>query len=165
MAEVEGPRELRTAPAAGRATRSDNPLIRAIQRVPAGVGAKLLVALLAAVAFVVVIGLLGLRTIADANDRAAALRVLQQRATVYRALQAEVEQVHQLLGLRAGGPDLTTYVGGTPATAPTGGALVLLDQTIATTLTKLGPGGDAADLAADVPSDERAVLDQVAADE
>ena len=86
--------------------RADNPLIRAVQRTPSGVQPKLLVALLGAVALLVLVGLLGLRAIADSNDRAETLRVLQQRATAYRALQADVEQVQQLLGLRSGGADL-----------------------------------------------------------
>ena len=144
---------------------SDHPLIRAVQRTPTGVGPKLLAALLAAVVLVLAVGLLGLRAIGDANDRAAGLRMLQGRATVYRALQADVEQVRQLLGLRAGGPDLGTYVGQTPATAPTGDALTSLDETIATTLTRLGPGGAGAALVVAAPPAERADLDAIAADQ
>jgi signal transduction histidine kinase len=144
-------------------SRADNPLIRAVQRTPSGVQAKLLVALLGAVVLLVVVGLLGLRAIADSNDRAEALRVLQQRATAYRALQADVEQVQQLLGLRAGGPDLQAFV--PPAEAPTGASLTALDQTIATALTRLGPGGDIANLGFEVPAVEQPVLDQIAADE
>ena len=140
-------------------------VVGAIQRTPTGVQAKLIGALLAGVVLVIAIGLLGLRAIADANDRAATLRTLQQRATVYRALQADVEQVHQLLGLRAGGADLGKYVSQTPATAPTGGALQLLDQTIATTLTRLGPGGDVTDLAVEPTADERGSLDRILAAE
>jgi signal transduction histidine kinase len=146
-----------------RLSRADNPLIRAVQRTPSGVQAKLLVALLGAVVLLVVVGVLGMRAIADSNDRAEALRVLQQRATAYRALQADVEQVQQLLGLRAGGPDLQAFV--PPAAAPTGAALASLDQTIATALTRLGPGGDIANLGFEVPAAERAALDQIAADE
>jgi signal transduction histidine kinase len=144
-------------------SRADNPLIRAVQRTPSGVQAKLLVALLGAVGLLVVVGILGMRAIADSNDRAEALRVLQQRATAYRALQADVEQVQQLLGLRAGGPDLQAFV--PPAVAPTGVALASLDQTIATALTRLGPGGDIANLEFEVPATERTALDQIAADE
>ena len=141
--------------------RTRGSVVGAIQRTPTGVQTKLIAALLAGVVLVIAIGLLGLRAIADANDRAASLRIVQQRATVYRALQADVELVHQLLGLRAGGADLNAYVGQTPATAPTGAALQLLDQTIATTLTRLGPGGDVTDLAVDPTPDERAALDRI----
>jgi len=67
-------------------SRADNPLIRAVQRTPSGVQSKLLVALLGAVGLLVIVGLLGIRAIADSNNRAEALRALQQRATAYRAL-------------------------------------------------------------------------------
>ena len=144
-------------------SRADNPLIRAVQRTPSGVQSKLLVALLGAVVLLVLVGLLGIRAIADSNDRAEALRVLQQRATAYRALQADVEQVQQLLGLRAGGPDLQKFI--PPAAAPTGDALVSLDTTITTAITRLGPGGDVANLGFEVPPSERASLDQIALDD
>jgi signal transduction histidine kinase len=143
--------------------RADNPLIRAVQRTPSGVQSKLLVALLGAVGLLVVVGLLGIRAIADSNNRAEALRALQQRATAYRALQADVEQVQQLLGLRAGGLDQQAF--NPPAAAPTGASLTALDQTIATSLTRLGPGGDVANLGFEVPPNEQAALDQIAVDE
>jgi signal transduction histidine kinase len=143
--------------------RADNPLIRAVQRTPSGVQLKLLVALLGAVVLLVIVGVLGIRAIADSNDRAESLRALQQRATAYRALQADVEQVQQLLGLRAGGPDLQAFV--PPAAAPSGTALAFLDTTIATALTRLGPGGDVANLGFEAPPNERALLDQIVLDE
>jgi signal transduction histidine kinase len=144
-------------------SRADNPLIRAVQRTPSGVQVKLLVALLGAVVLLVIVGVLGIRAIADSNDRAESLRVLQQRATAYRALQADVEQVQQLLGLRAGGLDQQAF--NPPAAAPTGASLTALDQTIATSLTRLGPGGDVANLGFEVPPSEQAALDQIATDE
>jgi signal transduction histidine kinase len=144
-------------------SRADNPLIRAVQRTPSGVQSKLLVALLGAVGLLVIVGLLGIRAIADSNNRAEALRALQQRATAYRALQADVDQVQQLLGLRAGGLDQQAF--NPPAEAPTGASLTALDQTIATSLTRLGPGGDVANLGFEVPLDEQATLDKIAADE
>jgi signal transduction histidine kinase len=145
-----------------RLSRGDNPLIRAVQRTPSGVQAKLLVALLGPVVLLVVVGLLGVGAIADSNDRAEALRVLQQRATAYRALQADVEQVQQLLGLRAGGPDLQAFI--PQGAAPTGDALVSLDQTIATAVTRLGPGGEIANLGFQVPPAEQASIDRIAVD-
>jgi signal transduction histidine kinase len=144
-------------------SRADNPLIRAVQRTPSGVQSKLLIALLGAVVLLVVVGVLGIRAIAESNDRAESLRVLQQRATAYRALQADVEQVQQLLGLRAGGPDLQKFV--PPAATPTGDALASLDTTIATAITRLGPGGDVANLGFEVPPSERASLDRIALDD
>jgi len=153
------------APRRRRLNRTDNPLIRAVQRIPSSVQSKLLVALLGEVVLLVVVGVFGMRTIADSNDRAESLRVLQQRATAYRALQADVEQVHQLLGLRAGGPDLQAFVPPAAAGAPSGASLAFLDETIATALTRLGPGGDVANLGFQVPANEQATLDRIAVDE
>src|SRR4051812_11510610 len=168
MSAVEGP--LAAAPANPRdridPRRGANGRIASrLQRLPSGIQAKLLGGLLSGVVLVIAIGVLGLRAITDANDRAGALRIVQQRATVYRALQADVDQVHQLLGLRAGGPDLGIFVGQTVETAPTGAALKLLDETIATTLTRLGRGGDVGDLAVIPPPRERASLDRILVDQ
>ena len=146
-----------------RLSRADNPLIRAVQRTPSGVQTKLLAALLGAVVLLIVVGVLGMQAIADSNGRAEALRALQQRATAYRALQADAEQIRQLLGLRAGGPDLQAFV--PPAAAPTGAALTALDTTIATAITRLGPGGDLANLGFRPPAAEQATLDRIASDE
>ena len=130
---------------------------------PSGVQTKLLAALLGAVVLLIVVGVLGMQAIADSNGRAEALRALQQRATAYRALQADAEQIRQLLGLRAGGPDLQAFV--PPAAAPTGAALTALDTTIATAITRLGPGGDLANLGFRPPAAEQATLDRIASDE
>ena len=143
----------------------DSPLIRVVQRAPTSVQAKLLAALLAAVVLVLVVGIVGLRTVADANDRAATLRLLQQRATVFRALQADVGQVRLLFGLRAGGPDLGSFVGQTPGTAPTGDALRSLDESIGTSLIRLASGGDIAELAVAPAPDEQIVLARIAMDQ
>jgi signal transduction histidine kinase len=149
-----------------RSVRSDNVLVRAIQRVPSGVRSKLLVALFGGVVLLVITGVLGLRAIADSNDRAEALRSLQQRGSAYRALQTAVEEVRFLMALRAGGPDLQTYVGATPSTAPSSESLANLDQAIATTITtRLGPGGDVGDLGFTPPGPELALIRQIAADE
>ena len=168
MNAVEGPAAAPVTTRSDRLDRSREPGRRIgsrVGRLPTGVQAKLLGGLLSGVVLVVAIGLLGLRAITDANDRAGALRIVQQRATVYRALQADVDQVHQLLGLRAGGPDLGIFVGQTAETTPSGAALKLLDETIATTLTRLGPGGDVADLAVVAPPRERESLDRILLDE
>jgi signal transduction histidine kinase len=147
-----------------RSVRSDNVLVRAIQRVPSGVRSKLLVALFGGVVLLVITGVLGLRAIADSNERAEALRSLQQRGAAYRALQTAVEEVRFLMALRAGGPDLQTYVGATPSTAPSSESLANLDQAIATTITtRLGPGGDVGDLGFTPPGPELALIKQIAA--
>ena len=156
----------RSAPVTPSPTRADNRVIRAVQRFPSDVRSKLLVALFGGVVLLVVTGVLGLRAIADSTDRAEELRVLQQRATAYRALQTSVEEVRFLIALRAGGPDLREYVGATSSSAPSSESLANLDEAIATTVaTRLGPGGDVGNLEFTPPSAERALLDAIATDE
>jgi signal transduction histidine kinase len=146
--------------------RPDHLLVRTVQRLPFGVGPKLLVALLGGVILLVATGILGLRAIADSTDRADQLREIQQRAAAYRALQTAVEEVRFLIALRAGGPDLLTYLGATPGDAPSSESRAYLDEAIATTITtRLGPGGELAGLGFTPPASEQALIDQIAADE
>ena len=63
---------------------SDNPLVRAVGRVPATVLAKLLVAFVGTVVLLVVLGVLGLQVVRVSNERVVTLGDLQQRATAYR---------------------------------------------------------------------------------
>src|SRR5437870_6465324 len=86
-------------------TLADNPLVRAVGRVPATLQRKLLVALVGTVALLVVVGILGLRVLGDSNDRVDALGSLQQRASAYGELHTDSAQIRVLLGLRAGGTD------------------------------------------------------------
>jgi signal transduction histidine kinase len=82
--------------------RADNPLVRAVGRVPATVLTKLLVAFAGTVVLLVVLGVLGLGVISDSNARVVTLGVLQQRATAYRQLQTGVAAIQQVVNLRTG---------------------------------------------------------------
>ena len=70
-------------------TLADHRLVRAVGRLPAPVHIKLLVALVAAVLPMVVVGLLGLLVLSESNARVEELGRLQQRATAYRELQTD----------------------------------------------------------------------------
>jgi signal transduction histidine kinase len=140
--------------------------VRLIEGIPSGVRSKLLAGLFSGVVLLMITGILGLRAIADSNERAESLRALQQRGAAYRALQTAVEEIRFLIALRAGGPDLLTYVGATPSSAPGGESLVNLDQAILTTVTtRLGPGGDVGDLGFSPQGAEQALVERIAADE
>ena len=80
--------------------RADNPLVRAVGRVPATVLTKLLVAFAGTVVLLVVLGVLGLGVISDSNARVVTLGDLQQRATAYRQLQTSVAAIQQIVNLR-----------------------------------------------------------------
>ena len=77
---------------------ADNPLVRAVGRLPAGVHAKLLVAFAGIALLVVVLGALGLRLLGQSNERVDTLGTLQQRAFAYGKLQSDALHVRTLLG-------------------------------------------------------------------
>ena len=82
---------------------ADNPLVRAVGRVPAGVHAKLLVAFVGTALLVVVLGVLGLRLLGQSNERVETLGTLQVRAFGYGKLRSDASHVRGLLGQRVGG--------------------------------------------------------------
>jgi signal transduction histidine kinase len=82
---------------------ADNPLVRAVGRVPAGVHVKLLVAFVGTALLVVVLGVLGLRLLGQANERVETLGTLQVRAFGYGKLRSDAGNVRGLLAERVGG--------------------------------------------------------------
>jgi signal transduction histidine kinase len=82
---------------------ADNPLVRAVGRVPAGVHVKLLVAFVGTALLVVVLGALGLRLIGQSNERVETLGTLQVRAFAYGKLRSDAGNIRGLLSQRVGG--------------------------------------------------------------
>ena len=82
---------------------ADNPLVRAVGRVPAGVHVKLLVAFVGTALLVVVVGVLGLRLLGQSNERVETLGTLQVRAFAYGKLRSDAGHVRGLLAQRVGG--------------------------------------------------------------
>jgi hypothetical protein len=110
--------------AAGQAKRrllssADNPLVRAVARLPARVHVKLLVAFVGTALLVVGVGLLGLRLLGQSNERVVTLGTLQDRAFGYGKLRSDALHVRLLLsdnvagdfGKSLGAEDLTTDAG------------------------------------------------------
>jgi hypothetical protein len=92
----------------------DNPVVRAVARVPATVNRKLLVAFVSIVVLLVTVGVLGLRVLGDSNGRVETLGSLQQRTAAYQKLQTDATQLRLQEGLRSCvGPDCQIYVSGT----------------------------------------------------
>jgi signal transduction histidine kinase len=93
---------------------ADNPLVRAVGRMPAGVHVKLLVAFVGTALLVVVLGVLGLRLLGQSNERVETLGTLQQRAFAYGKLRSDALHVRLLQAQNVGGdyykvfPDLNT---------------------------------------------------------
>ncbi len=82
---------------------ADNPLVRAVGRVPAGVHVKLLVAFVGTALLVVVLGVLGLRLLGQSSERVETLGTLQVRAFAYGKLRSDAGHVRGLLAQRVGG--------------------------------------------------------------
>jgi len=81
---------------------ADNPLVRVVGRVPAGVHVKLLVAFVGTALLVVILGALGLRLLGQSNDRMEKLGALQARAAAYGKLQSDAGNINDLLSQRVG---------------------------------------------------------------
>ena len=121
-------------------SRADNPLVRAVSRLPVRVGTKLLVAFAVIAGLLLAIALLGVRVLGQSNSRVVALGTLQQRAATYQRLQTQASQLRQLLAVRAAeDPSLQKYLGGGPAELLRGLSWTLVDKAIAASLSQLGP--------------------------
>src|SRR5436305_10816972 len=93
--------------------RSRERLARLVAIAPGSVRTKLVVAFLAIATLLVVLTVLGLRVLGQANGRVERLDVLQLRSATYQALEAHAGDLQQTLGVRAAGdPTITLYTGG-----------------------------------------------------
>jgi len=102
-----------------------------VARLPAKVRTKLLVAFLVIAGLLVMVSLLGLRVLNQANAHVARLDTLQQRAVKYQEIAATTGDLEQLLNVReSGGPNLTRYAGG-KALPASGEVWALADNQIA----------------------------------
>jgi signal transduction histidine kinase len=119
--------------------RGDNPLVRAVGRLPAKVHTKLLVAFVGTAVLVVAVGLLGLRVLGQSNDRVGGLGALQKRAFAYGKLQSDASHVRLLLAENVGSDFYK--VNPTGGTVPTGrgATAVAVDQAVANALARIGP--------------------------
>jgi signal transduction histidine kinase len=139
---------------------ADNPLVRAVARVPATVNRKLLVAFFGIVVLLVTVGVLGLRVLADANDRVEALGKLQQRTAAYQNIQTDAVLLSKLMALRVG-PDFGVVFSGVN-TSPAASSLV--DQVIESASTTIGPASDITQFDFVPPADERNLLSRIQLD-
>jgi signal transduction histidine kinase len=102
-----------------------------VARLPAKVRTKLLVSFLAIAGLLVLVSLLGLRVLGQANARVERLDQLQRRAVTYQAIAATANDLRQVLALHeAGAASLTPYTGGTKL--PASGELWVLEDIAAT---------------------------------
>jgi signal transduction histidine kinase len=113
---------------------ADNPLVRAVGRVPAGVHAKLLVAFVGTALLVVVLGVLGLRLLGEANRRVETLGTLQVRAFAYGKLRSDAGHVRVLLAQNVGGDFYRVFEENTRAVGDGG---LAIDQAVASAVAQI----------------------------
>src|SRR5436309_600729 len=82
--------------------RSDNPLVRAVARVPLPIRAKQLFGSVAVAALLALVAVLGLVALGQSNSRGLELRRLQQQAVYEQLLLTDATQLKQLLDYRLG---------------------------------------------------------------
>jgi type II secretory pathway pseudopilin PulG len=85
--------------------RSDNPLARAVARIPLPIRAKQLIVSVAVAALLVLVAVLGLVALGQSNSRGAELRKLQQQAVYEQLLLTDANQLKEAIVARLRGPD------------------------------------------------------------
>ena len=124
-------------------TRADNPLVRAVARIPAKLRTKLLASFLTIAALLVLVSLLGVRVLGQANSRSERLKTLQTHRAGYETLLAQATTVRDILGLCAGGADAYKFTGGkAPASSRTNRCLHSIDSVVQTAKDNLGDATD-----------------------
>jgi signal transduction histidine kinase len=157
MAEPEAPAQRWWAAFVGM----DNKLVRAVASTPVTVRTKMLVAFLGIAALLVLVGVLGLRFLGQANARVDRLGTLQLHTSTYETLQTQSRELRQLLALRAGGEPGVATLTGAKGSLPGGRTWALVDKTIAFALSELGPSTNEATYAFVPPPDDERVLKQI----
>jgi signal transduction histidine kinase len=108
-----------------------------VARLPAKVRTKLLVAFLAIAGLLVLVSVLGLRVLDQANAHVQRLDALQHRAVAYQAIAATAGDLQQVLAVHeAGAASLTPYTGGRKLPA-SGEVWTLADLAIKNTLSQV----------------------------
>jgi signal transduction histidine kinase len=114
--------------------RRDNPLVGAVARAPMSVRTKLLLGFGAIAGLLLVVGVLGIVELGNANARVTRLGDLQARAAAAQAVQSDVGQYNGLLVQRANmTPNAGTPVGRGAKVAPS--SFYVIDATISAALT------------------------------
>src|SRR6478752_1672942 len=141
----------------------DNWLVRAVARVPANVRTKLLVAFLGIAALLVLVGVLGLGFLGQANGRVERLGTLQERSSAYDTIQTEATLLRQLLGFRGGGESGPAILTGAKMSLG-GRRWVLVDGEIGFALSQLVPATSEATYPFVPPADDERLLEQIRRD-
>jgi signal transduction histidine kinase len=141
-----------------RLSRGDNPVVRAVGRLPLRVHTKLLIAFVGTAVLLVAVGLIGLRILGQSNDRVASLGELQKRAIAYGTLQSDATHVRQLLAENIG----RDFYKVNPRTTPKDGTShVAVDLAIVSALARIAPDTRADALGFEPPAKDEEVLRRI----
>jgi signal transduction histidine kinase len=154
-------------------TGADNPVVRAVARLPAKLRTKLLASFLAIAALLVLVSLLGVRVLGQSNSRSERLKVFQIHQADYQTLEGQATIVRDILALCAGGSEAFKFTNGGKA-PPANRCLRSKGAVVKTTLDDLAgsaqlgfrPSADEAPLFRTVTRDTRSlarVMDTITA--
>jgi signal transduction histidine kinase len=141
-------------------SRGDNPLVRTVGRLPAKVDTKLLIAFVGTAVLLVAVGGLGLRVLAQSNDRVGRLGPLQERAAAYGKLQSDTAHSRFLLAENVGQDFYKVWPGALPTGLGAAGA-VRVYQALANQLDRIGPATLPDRLGFVPPADDQSVLREI----
>jgi signal transduction histidine kinase len=137
---------------------ADNPLVRAVGRLPARVHTKLLIAFVGTALLVVAVGVMGLRVLGQSNDRMRTLGALQERAAAYGKVQSDTSHARQLLPENVAEGFYKVNPGGSPTARRSG---VAVDQAVQNLLARIGPATLIDGLGFVPPSEDKRVLRKI----
>ena len=80
--------------------RTDNPVVRAIGRIPLPLGAKLLIGFAVVGTLLAVVAVLGLRALGQSNSRGEQLRQLQEKAVYFQVVSTDATQLENAIDYR-----------------------------------------------------------------
>ena len=138
---------------------ADNPLVRAVGRVPATVNTKLMVAFLATAVLVVVVGLLGVLVLGQANDRVERIGALQSRAFAYGQLQRDAFTIRLLLAENVAGD--YNYVNNPDLPPQSSREVMAVDQAIRSAAARIAPATAADIIGFAPPAEDEDFLQQI----
>ena len=138
-------------------SRGDDRLVRAVGRLPAKVHTKLLIAFVGTAVLLVAVGALGLRVLAQSDDRVERLGPLQERAAAYSKLQSDTAHVRLLLAENVDPDFYLVWPGG----QPTGSGRVAVDKALVNELERIGPSTLPDRLGFVPPAEDESVLREI----
>jgi len=135
----------------GRLAEIESRIAGGVARAPASVRTKLLVAFLVIAALLVLVAVLGLRVLGQANARVERLGTLQARSAQYLTLEAYARELRHVLGARGiGQPGMSAYTG--VKTRQEGRRWALVDEAASYALSQVEIGADQALFVGFVPT-------------